>query len=113
MEIDLEYPEELHDLHSCLPLLPERMTIGKLQKLVPNLNNKTKYVLYHETLKFVLSKGIKLTKIYPGIKFSERAWLEPYISKNTGLRQEFTTEDKKSFFQINEQLLFRKDEAER
>jgi hypothetical protein len=84
------------------------MTIGKLQKLVPNLNNKTKYVLYHEMLKFVLSKGIKLTKIYPGLKFSERAWLEPYISKNTGLRQEFTTEDKKSFFKLTNNSYFGK-----
>ena len=41
LEVDLEYPEHLHDLHNDYPLAPERVKIGNVEKLIPNLNNKT------------------------------------------------------------------------
>ena len=40
LEVDLDYPDSLHDAHNDYPLAPERMTINKVDKLVPNLNNK-------------------------------------------------------------------------
>ena len=40
LEVDVEYPKNLHDLHSDLPLLPERMKINKCIKLVCNLYDK-------------------------------------------------------------------------
>ena len=43
-EVDLEYPEHLHDLHNDYPLASERVKIGDVEKLIPNLNNKTNYV---------------------------------------------------------------------
>ena len=39
-EVDVEYPKDLHDLHSDLPVLPERMKINKCNKLVCNLYDK-------------------------------------------------------------------------
>ena len=41
LEVDLEYPKELHDLHNDYPLAPELMEVNKIEKLIPNLNNKT------------------------------------------------------------------------
>ena len=35
-EVDVEYPKNLHDLHSDLPFLPERMKINKGSKFVCN-----------------------------------------------------------------------------
>ena len=42
---DIEYPKNLHDLHSDLPFLPERMKIDKCNKLVCNLYSKKSMVL--------------------------------------------------------------------
>ena len=39
-EVDIKYPKRLHDLHSHLPFLPERMEVNKCKKLVCNLFNK-------------------------------------------------------------------------
>jgi hypothetical protein len=51
MEVDLEYPEELHDLHNDYPLAPESVTVNGIQKLIPNLNSKKNYVVHGENLK--------------------------------------------------------------
>ena len=41
LEVDLEYPEQLHYLHNDYPLASESVKIGNIEKLIPNLNNKT------------------------------------------------------------------------
>ncbi len=83
LEVDLEYPKELHDFHSEYPLAPEQLLIDKVKKLVPNLNNKKKYVLHHENLKLYLRLGLRLTKIHRGITFVEEDFMKKYIDKNT------------------------------
>ena len=88
LEVDVEYPEDLHDLHNDYPLATERVKIGDVEKLIPNLNNKTNYVVHYENLKFYESLGLKITKIHRGIKFEESAWLKEYINLNTKLRAE-------------------------
>ena len=88
LEVDSEYPEDLHDLHNDYPLAPELVKIGNITKLIPNLNNKTNYVVHYENLKLYESLGLKITKINRCIKFEESAWLEEYINQNTKLRIE-------------------------
>ena len=51
LEVDLEYPKELHDLHNDYPLAPERLKIGNVEKLIPNLWDKKKYIVHHKNLK--------------------------------------------------------------
>ena len=58
-EVDVKYQKRLHDLHSDLPFLPERMEINKCKKLVCNLYNKKKYVAHINTLKQALNHGLK------------------------------------------------------
>ena len=62
-EVDLEYPKELHDLHNDYPLAPERLKIGGIEKLIPNLYDKKNYVVHHKALKQYESSGLKITKI--------------------------------------------------
>ena len=71
LEVDLEYPDDLHDKHNEYPLAPERIMVNKAEKLIPNLNNKKKNVLHHRNLKQYLSLGLKLTRIHRGVKFYE------------------------------------------
>ena len=90
LEVDLEYPREIHDCHDDYPLVPELMEIktemlsakhlqlGRKyygaatpysQKMVCSLLPKKKYVLHSENLKFYLKRGMKVTKVHRGIKF--------------------------------------------
>ena len=45
-EIDAQYSKQLHELHNDLPFLPQRMKINKVKKLLPNLLDKTEYVIH-------------------------------------------------------------------
>jgi len=99
LEVDLDYPEHLHDEHSDYSLAHVNLTIKKdmlsphlqklreklnmkgrpSRKLVPNLDSKQQYVLHYRNLKYYLSKGMNLTKLHLVIEFTQSAWLEPYI----------------------------------
>ena len=63
LEVDLEYPKELHDLHNDHPLAPESMKEHKVEKLIPKLWDKTKYVIHYENLKLCKSLGLEIKKI--------------------------------------------------
>ena len=108
LEVDLEYPKELHDTHNEYTLVPERLRVNKVDKLIPNLNNKEKYVIHHKNLKQYLDLGLKLIKIYRGVKFNEKDWLEDYIQLNTDLRTKGTTEFEKDFFKLMNNSVFGK-----
>ena len=45
LEVDVEYPKNLHKLHSDLPFLPERMKINKCSKFVCTLQDKKTMLL--------------------------------------------------------------------
>ena len=50
IEVNVQYPEKLHDFHNDLPFLHERMKIKKVQKLVASLHDKTVYVIHLRNL---------------------------------------------------------------
>ena len=87
LEVDVKYLKRLHELHSDLPFLSERMEVKKCKKLVCNLFNKKKYVAHINSLKQALNHGLKLKKIHRVIKFNQVSWLKPYIDMNTELRK--------------------------
>ena len=88
LEVDVEYPKNLHKLHSNLPFLPERMKINKCSKFVCTVQNKEYYVIHIRALKQALNNGLSLKKVHRVIQFDQEAWLKPYIDMNTKLRKE-------------------------
>ena len=70
LEVDLEYPKSLHDFHSDLAFLPERMRIHKCNKLVCNLLDKNKCIVHIIALKDALNHGLVLKKVHRVIKFN-------------------------------------------
>ena len=108
LEVDLEYPEDLHDLHNDYPLAPERLKIGGVEKLILNLCNKSKSIIHHKTLKLYESLGLKIMRIHRGIKFEESAWLKPYITLNTDLRTNAKNDFEKDFFKLMNNSVFGK-----
>ena len=87
LEVDVECPKNIHDLHIDLPFLPERMKIDKCNKLVCNLFDKNNYVVHIRSLKQALKHGLILKKIHRVIQINQEAWLKPYIDMNTELKK--------------------------
>ena len=81
LNVDVEYPKELHDLHSDLPFLPERMKINKCNKLVCNLCDKKNYVVHIRALKQALKHRLKLKKVHKVFGFYQEAWLNNAFRK--------------------------------
>ena len=109
LEVDLEYPEELHDLHNDYPLCPERVECDKgVKKLIPNLRHKKNYVVHYKTLMQYLNLGMELKKIHRGIRFIECDFLKPYIDMNTNLRTKAKNNFEKDFFKLMNNSVFGK-----
>ena len=88
LELNVEYPKRLHDLHSDLPFVPERMKINKCSKLACNLYDKNNYVVHIRLLKQALNHGLIFKTVHRVIQFNQKAWLKEYININIELRKQ-------------------------
>ena len=120
LEVDLEYPDELHELHNDYPLAPEKLVVtndmlskyckkiadkydikvGDVKKLIANLRNKTKYVLHYRNLQLYLALRMKLIKIHRMLKFKQSNWMKKYIDFNTEKRKCAANRFEKDFFKL-------------
>ncbi|XP_063915593.1 uncharacterized protein LOC135131677 [Zophobas morio] len=93
-EVDLDYPQELHQLHNNLPFCSEVMSVpppsanpkSTSEKKVLNFYHKRNYVIDYRTLKQCLQYGLELKKVHRVLKFKQSKWLQSYIDYNTKLR---------------------------
>ena len=123
LEVDLDYPKELHDIHKDYPLAPEIMCINesmlsqvqkdihkyyygkdtsdeKTNKLVLNVMDKKKYVLHISALKFYLQQGLSLRKVHRAISFKQANFLKPFIEFNTEKRKNAKNDFEKYLFKL-------------
>ena len=108
LEVDLEYPESLHDFHNDYPLAPERLQLSGVKKLVPNLNNKKNYVVHYRSLKQYNNMGLKLTKIHRVLEFNQSPWMKGYNDFNTDMRKQATDDFDKYNFKLMNNSVFGK-----
>ena len=106
--VDVEYPRNLHKLHSDLPFLPERVKVGNCTRLVCNLQDKEDYPVHILALKQALNHGLKLSKVHSVIEFTQKDWLKKYIDMNTELRKHAENDFKKDFFKLMNNSVFGK-----
>ena len=107
-EVDVKCSKKLHELHSDLPFLPERMEINKCNKLICNLYDRKKYVVHINSLKQALNHGLKFKKIHRINEFNQEAWLKPYIYMNTELRKDAKNDFEKDLFKLMNNSVFGK-----
>ena len=120
LEVDLKYPDKLHELHNDYPIAPEKLVVssdilsnyckkiadkyeikvGDVRKLIPNFGNKTNYVVHYRNLQLYLSLGMKLTKIHKVLKFNQSDWMKKYIEFNTEKRMNAANDFEKYFFRL-------------
>ena len=106
-EVDVKYPNRLHNLHCDLPFLLEKMKINKCNKLVCNLYDKNNYVVQIRSLKQALGHGT-LKKVHKVIQFNQEAWLKEYIAMNTELIKQAKIDFEKYFFKLMNNSIFGK-----
>ena len=108
LEINVAYPKELHDSHNDLPFMCGRMTINGVEKLVPNLYHKKRYVIHIGALDQALKHGLVLERIHRAIEFNQSAWMKEYIDFNTRLRTEAKNDFEKDFYKLMNNAVFGK-----
>ena len=108
LDVDVDYPSKLQNLHSDLSFLPETMVINNTKKLICNLNDKKNYIVQINVLKQALDHGLKLKKVHRIIEFEQEAWLKEYIDVNTELRKKATNDFEKDFFKLMNNAVFGK-----
>ena len=121
LEIDLEYCNELHDIHNDYSLCPEHISISYdmlsnycknivdkynikvrgVKKLIPNLYDKIKYPIHYRDLQYSLKLGMKLIKIHRILSFKQKNWLQIFTDFNTKKRHtKSNNEFNKTFYKL-------------
>ena len=128
LEVDLEYPKELHDLHNDYPIASEKVKVsndmlsayckkiakknnistGLVRKLIPTLRDKKEYVLHYCNLQLYLNLGLKIKKIHRVLKFDQFPWLKQYIDFSTEKRKHAKNTFEKDFFKLMNNSVFGK-----
>lgn len=128
LEVDLEYPKELHDLHNEYPLAPERGVVtddmlsdyckdlkkktgasgNSCSKLLTTLYDKNGYVVHHTNLKLYLSLGMKVKRVVRVLEFDQSPWLRQFIAFNTGMRTLAKGKFLKDFFKLMNNAVYGK-----
>ena len=128
LEVDLEYPQELHNLRNDYPVAPEKLnvsnnmlsgyckkiaekyniSIGLVRKLIPTLKDKKEYVLHYRNLHLYMDLGLKIKKVHRELEFDQSPWLKQCIDFNTEKRKHAKNSFEKEFLKLMNNSIFGK-----
>lgn len=128
LEVDLKYPQDLHNFHNDYPLAPEKVKVtdsmlsnyskriadkynistGLVYKLIPTLSNKEKYVLHYRNLQLYIDLGLKVSKVHRVLEFNQSPWLKQHTAFNTEKRKNAKNAFEKEFFKLMNNSVFGK-----
>ena len=119
LEVDVKYPRELQDLHNDLPFMHEKIRVKGptgagaaphgVEKLVPNLHDKKKYVIHVKALKQVLDHGLVLERIHRVVHSNNlHGCMKEYIDFNARLRMVAKNDFEKDFDKLMNNSVFGK-----
>ena len=128
LDVDLEYPKELHEEHNSFPLAPEKKQVKnewmseyqhslikdldlktpKCNMFLLTLQDKNNYVVHYRNLQFYLNQGMKLKKVHRVLEFEQECWMEPYIRMNTEFRKNAKSDFEKNFYKLMNNSVFGK-----
>ena len=129
VEVDIYYPEHLHDQHADYPLAPEKMKISydqlsphakilcnkfglkkstNSEKLMCTFLTKYNYVLHYKLLQFYVNHGLQVLKIHRGVKFEQAPVMRPYIEFNSKKRARATTDFESTVVKLLSNALYGK-----
>ena len=110
VEVDLNYPRELHDKFAEYVPVPDNIVPegSKVGKLAPNLLRKERYVCHVKNLRLYAKHCVMMEKVHRGVSFDQSTFLAPYIRKNTDLRMQAKNDFEKDFFKLLNNSVFGK-----
>ena len=127
VEVDMEYPMELHDAHNDLPLAPEKVNLGfsdaspaaqaiytgvsttvKNEKLCGHFRPREKYVVHARVLQLYSRMGMRVTKLHRAIKCKQAQFLKPWIEMNSNKRAKAKNDFEKDLYKLSNNAVFGK-----
>ena len=121
LEVDLDYPKELHFKHNAMPLAPERYDIHeedlspyskaclsaigqrrakKVTRLTATFHPRKNYLVHGLNLRLYLEQGLKLKKIHRGIRFWQEPFVKPFINKCSKKRMSAPTVSEQTMWKL-------------
>ena len=119
LEVDLEYPRKIHDLHKGYPMAPELMTIN--EDMLSNVQKRYSQILLQHgskrweeeegsvkcygqekvsALQFYPKQGLKLEKVHRVVFFAQTDVLRPFIEFNTAKSRLAKTDFERDLFKL-------------
>ena len=124
LNLDMEYPKELHDSHSNFPLAPTQQEFSfeqlspysqnslknlrgvqtakryKSKKLSSTFLRRKRYTTHYRNVKTYMRLGMRVKKVHHAFKFRQAPIMADFIGKNTRLRQSALTKAVSAIFKL-------------